>query len=210
MSGKRLCRLLYLFAPGVCLVALISLQLPAQSLSGEGMTFKPYKAKYFKARKPLQYSLYLSPVLTVDPLGLGGKSTYALGAGTRINLWESKISGDKLQGLRIKGLYAAFGYELFPQQADNVYASLWLRVSTFMPLAARIDQVYSYGNGLRGVSTRYCVGFELWNVSVFLAGSTTRFLSDRFGEHPYLETPYANAGSILLVIPVYNHYPPVR
>ena len=178
----------------------------AQDVSFDGKAYKPYKARYFKPRQPLQYNLYFSPVLTVDPLGLGGKSTYGLGAGSRINLWESRSSDNSLQGLKIKGFYTALGYELFPRQSDNAYLSLWLRVATFMPLTARIDYVYSDGNGLRGISTRYCVGFEVKNVSLLLAGTTTRFLSKRFGEHPYLNSPYSNVGSILLVIPVYNHY----
>jgi hypothetical protein len=57
------------------------------------------------------------------------------------------------------------------------------------------------------MSTRYCVGFEVKNISIFLAGTTTRFLSERFGDHPYLDSPYSNVGSILLAIPLYNHYP---
>ena len=182
----------------------------AQGVSIDGKDYKPYKARYFKPKKAIQYNVFLSPVLTVDPLGLGGKSTYGIGAGSRINLWESKSSDNSLQGLKIKGFYTALGYELFPQQSDNAYASLWLRVSTFMPLTARIDYVYSYGNGLRGMSTRYCVGFEVKNISLLLAGTTTRFISARFGDHPYLDSPYSNVGSILLVIPIYNHYPPVR
>ena len=193
-----------------CCLILIGYPSSGQDVSIEGKAYKPYKARYFKPKRPLQYNLYVSPVLTVDPLGLGGKSTYGIGAGSRINLWESKSVDNNLQGLRIKGFYTALGYELFPQQSDNAYASLWLRVSTFMPLTARIDYVYSYGNGLRGMSTRYCVGFEVKNISVLLAGTTTRFLSKRLGDHPYLDSPYANVGSILLVIPLYNHYPPAK
>jgi hypothetical protein len=178
----------------------------AQDVTIEGKTFKAYKSRYFKQKTPFQYNLYLSPVLTVDPLGVGGKSTYGLGVGSRINLWESKAADNSLQGLRIKGFYTALGYELYPQQSDNLYASLWLGVKTFMPITARIDYVYSYGNGLRGTSTRYCLGFEVKKVSVLLTGTTTHFLSPVFGEHPYLDSPYTNVGSILLVIPVYNHF----
>jgi hypothetical protein len=193
-----------------CSLIFIGHPLRGQDVTIDGKAYQPYKAKYFKPKRPLQYNLYLSPVLTVDPLGLGGKSTYGIGAGSRINLWESKSAENNLQGLKIKGFYTAFGYELFPRQSDNVYASLWLRVKTFMPLAARIDYVYSYGNGLKGMSTRYCVGFEIKNISLLLAGTTTRFLSKRLGDHPYLDSPYSNVGSILLVIPVYNHYPQVK
>jgi len=199
----------FLFLPALFMVFIYHAS-GAQDLAFDGKTFRPYHAKFFKPKRPLQYNLYLSPVLTVDPLGLGGKSTYGMGAGSRINLWESKSSDNNLQGLRIKGFYTAAGYELFPRQSDNVYASLWMRVSTFMPLTARIDYVYSYGKGLRGMSTRYCVGFEVKNVSLFLAGTTTRFLSERFGDHPYLDSPYSNVGSILLVVPLYNHYPQVK
>lgn len=182
----------------------------AQQLTVEGKSFTQYKPGYFKTRKKLQYNIYLSPVLTVDPLGLGGKSTYGVGAGSRIILWESRAPDNLLQGLRVKGLYAAVGYEYFPLQSDNVYGSLWLRVKTFMPVTARLDYVFSYGDGLRGTSTRYCFGFEVKQVSLLLAGSITRFLSPLWGEHPYLESPYANAGSILLVIPLYKHYPQVK
>ena len=103
----------------------------------DGKIFKSYKAGYFKPKRGFQYNLFLSPVLTVDPLGIGGKSTYGLGAGTRINLWESKAADNILQGLRIKGLYMGLGYEFYPQQSDNLYATIWLRVKTFMPITAR-------------------------------------------------------------------------
>lgn len=210
MDRKYPYPLLYLSVVLACSLVFIGCPSWSQEVIIDGKAYKPYKASYFKPKKHLQYNLYLSPVLTVDPLGLGGKSTYGIGAGSRINLWESRSSDNNLEGLKIKGFYTALGYELFPQQSDNAYASLWLRVTTFMPLTARIDYVYSYGKGLRGMSTRYCVGFEVKNISLLLTGTTTRFLSKRLGEHPYLDSPYSNVGSILLVIPVYNHYRPVK
>ncbi len=193
----------------------VCLFFPQQPCNGQdiaigGKTFRPYKAGEFRPKRSVLYNVYLSPVLTVDPLGISGKSTYGLGAGSRINLWESKTADNSLQGLKIKGFYTAFGYEYFPLQSDNVYASLWLRVKTFMPISARIDRVFSFGDGLKGTSTRYCFGFEVKNISVLLAGTTTRFLSPVFGEHPYLNSPYTNVGSILLVIPIVSHYPDVK
>ncbi|HEX8039299.1 MAG TPA: hypothetical protein VF490_09105 [Chryseosolibacter sp.] len=195
----------------ICL-GLILLHWPCRGQDAviDGKTFKAYKAGAFKPKRPLLYNVYVSPVLTVDPLGISGKSTYGVGIGSRINLWESKASDNSLQGLRIKGFYTSFGYEYFPLQSDNVYASLWLRIKTFMPLAGRIDRVFSFGNGLKGTSTRYCLGFEVKGISVFLAGTTTRFLSPVFGEHPYLNSPYTNVGSILLVVPIVNHYPALK
>lgn len=189
-----------------CFIIMVSFSY-GQDKTLDDKIFKSYNARYFKPKRGPQYNLFLSPVLTVDPLGIGGKSTYGLGAGTRINLWESKAADNILQGLRIKGLYMGLGYEFFPQQSDNLYATIWLRVKTFMPITLRRDMVYSYGYGLRGVSARYCIGFEVKNISVLLAGTTTSFYSPIFGEHPYLVSPYANVGSIILVIPVYNHFP---
>jgi hypothetical protein len=182
----------------------------AQAVLIDGKAYAPYHAGAFRSKRPLQYNLYLSPLLTVDPLGISGKSTYGIGAGWRINLWETKSKDNSLQGLKIKGFYGALGYEYFPRQSDNIYASIWLRVKTFMPIAGRIDRVFSYGDGLKGTSTRYCLGFEIRSISVFLAGTTTQFISPVFGEHPYLNSPYANVGSILLVIPVVKHYPNMK
>ena len=184
--------------------------LDAQVNTFDGKTFKPYKSAYFKPKRGLQYNLYLSTLLTVDPLGIGGKSTYALGIGSRINIWESKVSGHNLQGLKITGFYTGFGYDLYPQQSDDVYASLWLRLKTFMPITGKIDVVYSYGNELKGLSSRYCVGFEIKNIAVLLTGSIHNFTSPVFGDHPHLNSPYSNVGSIMLIVPVYKHFPVVK
>ena len=181
----------------------------AQDVGSDEKSFRVYKKNYFKPRKRLQYNIFLSPVMTVDPLGTGGKSTYAIGAGTRINLWESKSIGNSLQGLRVKGIYTGFGYEYYPKQFDNIYASLWMRIKTFMPIVARLDGIYSYGNGLSGLSTRYCFGFEVSRITVLLSGTIT-FYGKSLSLHPHDDSPYTNVGGVMLVIPFFNRYPPVK
>lgn len=178
----------------------------AQQKKIEGQNFTRYKPAHFKSKRGLAYTLYLSPVLTVDPLGLGGRSTYALALGSRVPLWESKLADQARQGLRIKGLYTAIAYEYYPQQFDNIYVSLWLRIKTFMPIVARTDALYSYGGGKQGVMSRFCFGFEIRRYTILLSGTTYSDISyDLFGDHPTTGSPYANAGSIELVIPIYSH-----
>jgi hypothetical protein len=98
----------------------------------EGKEFTRYRPKYFKPKLRIHYNIYLSPSLTVDPLNIGGKSAYAISVGTRINLWESKTPMKALQGLKVNGWYFGGGYEYYPQQYDKIYASLWIRIKTFM------------------------------------------------------------------------------
>jgi hypothetical protein len=178
----------------------------AQQKTVDGQTYTKYKRAYFTPKRGLNYSLYVAPVLTVDPLGLGGKSTYALSIISRITLWESKLAGQQLQGLRIKGLYTSLGYEYYPQQFDNLYASLWLRVKTFMPIVARMDGLYSFGYGKQGIASRFCFGFEIRKFTVLLSGTIYSASTVKlFGDHPTTDSPYSNAGAIMLLIPVYNH-----
>jgi hypothetical protein len=182
--------------------------IPAQAQKTvDGQTFTRYKAGHFRSEKPLNYNLFLAPLITVDPLGIGGKSTYALSAGSQITLWESKLDVKSLQGLRIKELYTALGYEFFPKQFDNLYASLGIRIKTFMPIVARMDGMYSFGDGRRGIATRFCFGFEIERFTVLLSGTIISGNSyEIFGDfHPTTYSPYSNAGGILLLIPIYNH-----
>ncbi|MFZ6013372.1 MAG: hypothetical protein ACOYXT_23725 [Bacteroidota bacterium] len=192
---------------GILIIFLFLNVAHAQEKTLDGKIFTAYKRSHFTPKRGLYYTLYLSPLVTVDPLGLGGKSTYALGAGTQIRLWESRTPDKALQGLRIKGWYTAAGYEYYPNQYDNIYGSLWLRVKTFMPITARIDGVYSFGYGMQGVSTRYCFGFEIKKFTVLLCGSIYRYSTSRYGFHPFVESQYTNAGAIMLVVPVYEHQP---
>lgn len=189
-----------LFYAGILNVAI------AQQKIIEGQSFTRYKPGYFKPKRGLNYMIYVSPVLTVDPLGLGGRSTYALALGSRIPLWESRLTDHALQGLRIKGLYTAIAYEYYPQQFDNIYMSLWLRIKTFMPIVARVDGLYSYGSGRQGLMTRFCFGFEIRKFTLLASGTIYSHNSYLlFGDHPTTTSPYSNAGAIELVIPVYNH-----
>jgi hypothetical protein len=98
------------------------------------------------------------------------------------------------------------GYEYFPKQFDNLYASLGIRIKTFMPIVARMDGLYSFGNGKRGIASRFCFGFEIKKLTVLLSGT---IYSDTFykqlGDHPTVDSPYSNAGSIMLLIPIYNN-----
>jgi hypothetical protein len=170
----------------------------------DGKDFTKYKRKYFSPHRGIFYSLYVSPVLTVDPLGLGGKSTYGVAAGVRINLWESKAPEVKLSGLRVKGLYWATGYEYYPRQYNKIYTSLWLRIKTFIPIAARTDWIYGYGYGLRGMAQRFCFGVEIKKITLFLCGETFTYYSKVLGYPPETKSPYTNAGAIMLVIPIVN------
>jgi len=172
-------------------------------ISLEGKEFTKYNRNYFSPHRGLFYSFYVSPVLTVDPLGLGGKSTYAISLGTQIRVWENKSPDKSLTGLKLKGFYTAFGYEYYPRQIDKVYTSLWIRIKTFMPLTGKIDVVYAYGNSRKGLASRYCVGFELKKISIFFCGEITGF-TKVFGPHPYWDSPYTNVGEILAVIPVFT------
>jgi hypothetical protein len=179
----------------------------AQSKTIEGQTFTKYKPGYFNPRRSINYALYVAPVFTVDPLGLGGRSTYALSVGSRFTLWESKTDHKALQGLQINGLYTAVGYEYFPLQYDNAYVSLWTRVRTFMPIVARIDGLYSFGYDRRGIATRFCFGFEVKKFTFLMTGTVYSYHSERlFREpHPVYASPYTNAGSLMLLIPLYTH-----
>ena len=169
----------------------------------DGKEFTKYNRKYFSPHRGLFYSFYVSPVLTVDPLGLGGKSTYGIALGTQIRIWENKSADRSLTGLKLKGFYTALGYEYYPRQIDKLYSSLWIRIKTFMPLTGKIDFVYAYGNGRKGLASRVCVGFEVKNISIFFCGETTGFISV-FGPHPYSDSPYTNAGEVLAIIPVFS------
>ena len=173
------------------------------TISVDGKEFTSYKPKYFTSHRGIFYSVYLSPVLTVDPLGLGGKSTYGLSIGSQISLWENKTPDNVLTGLKIKGLYTALGYEYYPRQYDKAYASLWIRIKAFIPLAGKIDYIYAYGYGLQGITTRYCVGFEVKKITIFLCGEIW-FKHLLGGPHPNFETPYSNHGEIMAVIPVFS------
>lgn len=176
----------------------------AQStISVDGKNFIGYKPKYFRPHRGIFYSIYLSPVFTVDPLGLGGKSTYGMALGSQIRLWESKTPENLLTGLKIKGLYTAFGYEYYPRQYSKTYASLWLRIKAFIPLAGKIDYIYASGYGLKGITVRYGVGFEVKRITIFLCGELWYFHA-LGGRHPNFETPYTNAGEIMAIIPVFT------
>lgn len=191
-----------------CVFIFLAQVVPAQAQKTvDGQTFTLYKARHFKSKKTLHYNLFLAPLITVDPLGLGGKSTYALSAGSQVTLWESKHNVKLLQGLRFKELYTTLGYEFFPKQFDNLYASLGIRIKTFMPIVARMDGMYSFGDGRRGIATRFCFGFEVERFTVLLSGTIISSNSYKlFGDfHPTAYSSYSNAGGILLLIPIYNH-----
>ena len=179
----------------------------AQEKNIDGQNYTKYKPGYFKPKRGLNYSLYVAPVLTVDPLGIGGKSTYALSVGSQFRLWESKTPDNALRGLHVKGWYTAIGYEYYPQQFDNLYASLWFRVKTFMPLAARVDGMYSFGETGRGLSIRYCFGIEIKRITILACGVYTKWAVANWGWHPSLDSPYTNVGAITILIPFYNHFP---
>jgi hypothetical protein len=172
----------------------------SQNKSVEGKEFSPYKASDFKPKKGLFYLLYISPVYTVDPLGIGGKSTYALSLGARFNIWESRSS--ELRGLKIKGWYVGGGYEYYPQQFDLIYLSAWMRVKTFLPLVGKIDYIYADDGEHRGRMTRYCLGVEVRKISIMLSGTVFGPIN---GEaQPIYYSDYTNSGCIIVIIPVYT------
>jgi hypothetical protein len=182
------------------LIVLIFAESKAQKKLIDGKEFSAYSPGAFKPKHGLYYSLYVSPVYTIDPLGLGGKSTYALSVGARINLWESK--SHDLKGLKIKGWYIGGGYEYYPQQFDMAYFSIWLRVKTFIPLVGKIDKIYAFDGTYRGLMTRYCIGVEVKKLSLMLSGSTFGPINGE--DQPVSYSEYTTAGSILLIIPLYT------
>lgn len=174
------------------------------SVHVEGKTYQRYSANYFKPHRGIAYMLYVSPVVTVDPLDLGGKSTYALSVGSRFTVWESKSLEKKLSGLKMKGIYLALGYEYYPKQYDKLYTTTWVRIKTFLPLAFKTDLIYARGYGLSGISNRFCIGIEVKQITLFLCGETY-YYNLLGGPHPNFETRYTNAGEFLAIIPLYNH-----
>jgi hypothetical protein len=174
-----------------------------QNVTVDGQNFNRYNRRYFSPHRGLFYTIYVSPVLTVDPLGFGGKSTYGIALGSRIRLWESKTPDNSFTGLKIAGLYTALAYEYYPKQYDKIYASLWLRVKSFIPLAGRADYIYAKGYGLSGISYRFGVGTEVKGISLFVCGEYY-FSHALGGPHPNSESPYTNAGEILAVIPIFT------
>jgi hypothetical protein len=173
------------------------------SMDVDGKSFTRYSSKYFKPHRGLFYTLYLSPVVTVDPLNLGGKSTYALAFGSRFRIWESYSANDKLGVLKMKGIYTAIGYEYYPQQYSKTYISLWARVQNFLPIAFKGALIYARGYGLQGFSSRYGIGIEIKSISIFLCGELYKIYSP-LGFHPNTESKYTNAGEILAIIPIYD------
>jgi hypothetical protein len=187
----------------ICII-LAGIDASGQKTTIDGKEFESYRAGHFRPHRGLFYQFYVSPVITVDPLGLGGMSTYGMSLGARINVWESKTPDKKFSGLKMKGFYLAGGYEYYPQQYDKIYGSFWLRIKTFMPITAKVDMIYATGYGLQGFSSRFCFGFEVKKISIFLCGETYRAYQAGLGYHPNSETPYANAGSIMAIIPIYT------
>ncbi len=174
----------------------------AQQINVDGKSFAKYSQKPFSPHRGLFYSLYSAAIVTVDPLGLGGKSTYAISLGGRLTIWESKSNFDKLSGLKIAGLYLGGGYEYYPQQYNKAYISGWIRIKTFMPLVARVDRIYATGYGLQGFSTRYCFGFEVKSLTLLLCGETYTAYVPNLGFHPNTESLYTNAGAVMLIVPL--------
>lgn len=197
---------LLLFLSSVISISAVE-HLFAQTKLIDGQNYTRYKSGYFKPKKGVNYSFFVSPVLTVDPLGVGGKSTYALGVGTNVVLWESKTVSNSLQGLKIQNFYMGLSYEYYPQQYDKVFISMGIRIKTFMPLAARMERIIDIGENSIGTSARFCFGFEIKKVTIFVCGVSDYYAlsKDPTVLHPYAYTKYANAGAILLVIPVYDH-----
>lgn len=171
----------------------------AQQKIYDGKEFSAYRPGAFTPKRGLFYSFHLAPVYTIDPLGFGGKSTYALSVGTRINIWESKT--DDLRGLKIKGWYVGGGYEYYPQQFDMVFITFWLRVNAFIPLVGKIDYIYAFDGIHSGLMARSCIGVEVKKLSLFLCGTTSSTANE---QHPKYFSDYTTAGSILLVIPIYT------
>jgi hypothetical protein len=189
------------------LVALLSLVFTSNfaqsSISVDGKTFTRYQAKYFKPHRGIFYTLYLSPVITVDPLALGGKSTYGIAMGSRFRIWENYSADSKLGGLKMKGVYTSIAYEYYPQQYSKTYGSLWFRVQNFLPIAFKADLIYARGYGLQGITYRFGIGVEVKNITLFLCGEYYIY-NTGWGPHPNSESPYTNAGELMLTIPVFN------
>ena len=186
-------------------VTLIVFSASAQnSTEVDGKTFTRYQPKFFKPHRGIFYTLFVSPVVTVDPLQLGGKSTYALAVGSRFRIWESYTANNKFGGLKLKGIYTAVAYEYYPQQYSKTYVSMWARVQNFLPIAFKADLIYARGYGLQGITSRWGIGVEVKNISFFLCGELYTARSPVLGLHPNAETPYTNAGEILAIIPIYN------
>jgi hypothetical protein len=187
-----------------CFVCLMIASQAQNTTEVDGKTFTRYQSKYFRPHRGIFYTLFVSPVVTVDPLNLGGKSTYAIAVGSRFRIWESYTANNKLGGLKLKGIYTAVAYEYYPQQYSKTYLSLWARIQNFLPIAFKGDLIYARGYGLQGFSSRYGIGIELKNISLFLCGELYKADSPRFGFHPNTESPYTNAGEILAIIPIYD------
>lgn len=200
------CPISFLIGPNllVCCVLFAITSTAQNSTEVDGKTFTRYQPKYFKPHRGIFYTLFVSPVVTVDPLNLGGKSTYAIAVGSRFRIWESYTANNKLGGLKLKGIYTAVAYEYYPQQYSKTYLSLWARIQNFLPIAFKGDLIYARGYGLQGFSSRYGIGIELRNISLFLCGELYTADSPRFGFHPNTESPYTNAGEILAIIPIYD------
>jgi len=200
------CPISFLIGPTllVCCVLFAITSTAQNSTEVDGKTFTRYQPKYFKPHRGIFYTLFVSPVVTVDPLNLGGKSTYAIAVGSRFRIWESYTANNKLGGLKLKGIYTAVAYEYYPQQYSKTYLSLWARIQNFLPIAFKGDLIYARGYGLQGFSSRYGIGIELRNISLFLCGELYTADSPRFGFHPNTESPYTNAGEILAIIPIYD------
>ncbi|HYC86665.1 MAG TPA: hypothetical protein VEB86_15640 [Chryseosolibacter sp.] len=173
----------------------------------DGKTFKRYRASDFSAHRGLFYTVYAAPLVTVDPLGLGGKSAYAASVGLRLNLWESMTPHNRLSGLKIHGFYLGGGYEYYPQQFNKLYGSFWLRIKTFMPIVARADAILAHGGGMVGISRRYGFGFEVKNITVLLCGEYQFYQYGSLGWHPVTESDYANQGAVHLIVPIYSRKP---
>jgi len=173
-------------------------------LNVDGKTFIRYNRKHFNPHRGLFYALYGAPLVTVDPLGIGGKSTYGVSVGGRLNLWESRSPHNKFSGVKIHGLYIGGGYEYYPRQYNKLYGSFWLRIKTIMPIVARADAILAHGSGMAGISRRYGFGFEVKKMTILLCGEYHWYFSPMLGWHPLLESPYANQGAIHLLIPLYT------
>ena len=173
------------------------------TINVDGKEFVKARPAYFKPHRGLFYSVYISPVVTVDPLAFGGKSTFGASLGSKFNLWESKTPESPLTGLKIRGFYTAIGYEYYPKQYDKAYASIWMRCKAIIPLSAKADAIYATGYGLKGFSARYCVGFEVGVVTIFLCGEVW-YSKALEGPHPVTRSPYTNAGEIMAVVPLWT------
>jgi hypothetical protein len=199
LQRPRRATLTSVFIATASLIIVLSCSALAQTKTLNGKEYTEYKRKHFQPKKSLSYSIFVSPVLTVDPLGVRGKSTYAFGGGGTITLWESKAQSSALQGLKLQSFYIGAGFENYPQTFDKVYFSLGLRIKTFIPIAARMERMIDIGDKV-GTSARFCLGLEFKRVTLFVCG-VTGYSPDT----PVFDSPYSNAGALLLVIPVYTH-----